>query len=65
MNIRRQAKMLYIWFAKKRGDWDTIQEENDIIETSEELASVKKEIKQGKHTCLVMRMKHLRAYEIR
>ena len=36
-----------------------INEENDVIETREVLASVKK--KQGKHTCLVMRMKHPRA----
>ena len=55
MNIRRQAQMLYVWYPKKRGDWDTIQEENDITETPEEVASVKKQLKQGKHTCLVMR----------
>ena len=47
MNIRRQAK--------KRGDWDTIHKEN---ETSGELVSVKKKLKRGKHTCLVMRTEH-------
>ena len=63
--IRRQVKMLYVWYLKKRGDWDTIHEENDVIEMSEELASVKKKLIWGKHTCLVMRTEHPRVYEIR
>ena len=38
-------------------------EEDDVIETSKELASVNKELKRSKHTCLVMRTEHPRAYE--
>ena len=53
--------MLHIWYPKKQGDWDTIHK-NDVIETSEELANVKKLLKWGKHTCLVMRTEHPRAY---
>ena len=64
-NIRRQAKMLYIWYPKNRTDLNTIHEKNDIIETKDELARVKKELKLGKHTCLIMRMEHPRAYMIR
>ena len=64
-NIRRQAKMLYVWYPKNRTDLNTIHEENNIIETQEELANVQKQLKQGKHTCLIMRMEHPRAYEIR
>ena len=41
-----------------------IHKENDITETSDELSNVKKQLKQGKQTCLVMRMELLRAYEI-
>ena len=63
-NIRRQAKMLYIWYPKDRTDLNTIHEENDIIETKEELARVKVELKQGKHTCLIMRMEHPREYGV-
>ena len=63
-NIRRQAKMLYVWYPKNRTDLNTIHEENDVIETKEELARVKKELKLGKHTCLIMRMEHPRAYMI-
>ena len=39
-NIRRQAKMLYIWYPKNRTDLNAIHEENDVIES--------------KHTCLII-----------
>ena len=64
-NIRRQAKMLHVWYPKNRTHLNTIHEENDVIETQEELARVKAQLKRGKHTCLIMRMEHRRAYEIR
>ena len=62
-NIRRQAKMLYVWYPKNRTDLNTIHEENDII-GPEELARVKAQLKRGKHTCLIMSMEHPRAYMI-
>ena len=34
-NIRRQAKMLYIWYPKNRKDLNVIHEENDAIEMRE------------------------------
>ena len=40
-----------------------IHKENDVIEMPEEVASVKKKLSQGKHTCLVMRTENLRASE--
>ena len=45
-NIRRQAKMLYVWYPKNRKDLNTIHEENDVI-GSEELARVKAQLKWG------------------
>ena len=62
-NIRRQAKMLYVWYPKNRMDQNTIHEGNDVI-GREELARVKAQLKRGKHTCLIMRMEHPRAYMI-
>ena len=62
--IRRKAKMIYIWYPKNRTDLNVIHEENDVIEMQEELARIKKKLKQGKHTCLIMRMENQRAYEI-
>ena len=62
-NIRRQAKMLYVWYPKNRTDLNTIHEKNDVIEMGE-LARVKAQLKRGKHTCLIMSMEHLRAYQV-
>ena len=64
-DIRRQAKMLYIWYPKNQTDLNVIHEENDVIETQEELGRVKKKLKQCKHTCLIVRMEHPRAYWVR
>ena len=63
-NVRRQGKMLYVWYTKSWTDLNTIHEENDVIGL-EELARVKAQLKQGKHSCLIMRMEHPRAYMIR
>ena len=62
--IRKQAKMLYVWYLKNRTDLKVIHEENDVIEMAEELARVKAQLKQGKHTCLIMRIEHRRAYRV-
>ena len=62
-NIRRQAKLLNVWYPKNRMDLNTIHEENDVIGL-EGLAGVKAELKWEKHTCLYMRMEHPRAYMI-
>ena len=51
-NIRKQAKMLYVWYSENRTDLNTIHKENDVI-GPEDLARVKAELKQGKHTCLI------------
>ena len=39
--IRRQAKMLYVWYPKNRKDLNTIHEENDVIEMKEELVKLR------------------------
>ena len=39
-------------------------EENTVIKMLEEVASVKGKLRWFKRTCLVMRMEHLRAYEL-
>ena len=38
-NIRRQAKMLYVWYPKNRTNLNTIPQENDVT-GQEELARV-------------------------
>ena len=56
--------MLYVWYPKDRSDLKTIHEENDVIETDDELRKDEKHLKNGKHTCLVMRIEHPRCHEI-
>ena len=63
-NIRRQAKMLYVWYPDNQSDLNAIHEETDIIETPEELASIKEKLKRGERTCLIMRKKHPRDYQV-
>ena len=63
-NIRRQAKMLYVWYPKNKTEFNVIHKENDVIEMGE-LARVKAQLKRGKQTCLIMRMEHPRACMIR
>ena len=62
-NIRRQEKMLYVWYPKNGRVLNTIHDENDVIDP-EELARVKAELKRAKNNCLIMRMEHPRAYMI-
>ena len=62
-NIRRQSKMLYVWYPKNRMELNTIHEDNDTI-GPEELARVKAQLKRGKHICLIMRVEHQRDYMI-
>ena len=64
INIRRQAKMLYVWYPKNRTNLSVIYGENDVIKTPEELVNVKKQLKQGKDTSLIMRVEHPRAYRV-
>ena len=35
-NLRRQAKMMHVWYPKDRNDLNTIHQENDVIETQED-----------------------------
>ena len=63
-NLRRQIKMIYVWYPKNRGDLNLIHEENDVIETQEELMKVKQKLKAGKHTCLILRIEHPREWKI-
>ena len=56
--------MLHVWYPKKGGYWDVIHKENYVMEMPEDLVSVKEQLKWSKHTFLVMRTEHLRAYKI-
>ena len=63
-NIRRQGKILYVWYPKDRNDFKTIHHKNDVIETKEEVNEVKRKLREGKHTCLIMRIEHPRGHQV-
>lgn len=63
-NIRRQLKMLYIWYPKDRKDLILINDENDVIESNNELSEIKNKLKSSKHACLTLRMEYPRSYEV-
>ena len=50
-NLRRQAKAIFTWYPKERGDMRAIHEENDVL-TNEELIVVKEHLKNVKQACL-------------
>ena len=50
-NLRRQAKAIFIWYPKERGDLKMIHEENDVL-TDDELVVVRSLLKKSKHACL-------------
>ena len=56
--------MIYVWYPKSKSDLNIIHEENNVIETQEELNQVKMKLKQGKHTCLIIKTEFPRMYEV-
>ena len=50
-NLRRQAKVIFVWYPKERGDLKMIRDENDVL-TDDELVVAKNFIKNSKHACL-------------
>ena len=50
-NLRRQAKVIFIWYPKERGDLKVIHDENDVL-TDDELVVARNFLKKSKHACL-------------
>ena len=50
-NLRRQAKAIFVWYPKERGDLKAIHDENDVL-TYDELVVVRGILRRSKHACL-------------
>ena len=50
-NLRRQAKAIFVWYPKERGDLKMIHDENDVL-TDDELVVARKFFKKSKHASL-------------
>lgn len=64
LNLRRQAKMLYVWRPTRRSDLKTIYDEIDFDDEGDKLIYLKEKLKEGKHICLVIRNEYPIGYEI-
>ena len=53
-NLRKQAKSIFEWYPKERGDLKMIHDENDML-TDDELAVANNFLKKSKHACLYIR----------
>ena len=53
-NVRRQAKMLYVFKQKDRNELKLIHDENDCV-PDDSFQSIKNELKKNKYGCLVLR----------
>ena len=49
--LRSQAKAIFVWYPKKRGDLKMIHDENDVL-TNDELVFARNFLKKSEHACL-------------
>ena len=61
-NLRRQAKAIFEWYPKEKGDLKMIHDENDML-TDDELVVAKNILKKSRHACLYIRNEFPRAAE--
>ena len=62
-NLRRQKKQLFAWYPSEKSDLKTIDEETNLM-TSDDLVSVKDQLKREKHACLYVRLEHPRDLQV-
>ena len=62
-NLRRQAKAIFVWYPKQRGDLKTIHDENDVL-TDDELVVARNFFKKLKHACLYIQNKFPRGFRL-
>ena len=60
-NLRRQAKAIFVWYPKERGDLKTIHDENDVL-TDDELVVSTNCLKKSKHACLYIQNEFPRGF---
>ena len=62
-NLRRQKKMLFMWYPNEKPDLRIADDETNVIPDNE-MGSIKEQLKQSKHGCLFIRIEHPRCYKI-
>ena len=62
-NLRRQPKVIFVWYPKERGDLRAIHEENDVL-TDNELVAAREFLKKSKYACLYIRNEFPRGFKL-
>ena len=62
-NLRRQAKAIFVWYPKQRGDLKTIHDENDVL-TDDKLVFARNFFKKLKYACLYVQNKFPRGFRL-
>ena len=62
-NLRRQAKAIFTWYPKERGDMKIIHDENNVL-SNDELVATKEVLKHSKHACLYIRNEYPRGFQV-
>ena len=60
-NLRRQAKTIFVWYPKERGDLKRIHDEKDVL-ADDELFVARNFLKKSKHVCLYIRKEFRRGF---
>ena len=62
-NLRRQKKMLFLWYPSEKSDLKMVDEETNLM-SSKDLDNVKEQLKREKHACLYVRLEHPRDFKV-
>ena len=62
-NLRKQAKAIFVWYPKERGDLKAMHEENDVL-TDDELVAARGLLKESRYGCLHIRNEYLRGFRL-
>ena len=60
-HLRREAKVIFVWYLKERGDLKMIHDENDVLK-DDELVVATYLLKKSKHACLYIRKEFPRGF---
>ena len=62
-NLRRQAKAIFFWYPKERGDLKMIHDEKNVL-TDDELVINRDFLRTSKHAYLYVRNEHPRGFNV-
>ena len=62
-NLRRQAKVIFVWYPKERADLKMIHDENNVL-TDDELVVARDILRNSKHSCRYIQNDHSGGFKL-